>query len=89
MPGIMPIEMILLQLVFLAVPVATVGFFGWLALRYVRSREREAEVRRIEPSDHVEGLRESVETLKAEVRLLRERQEFIEKLLERPRSMDR
>jgi hypothetical protein len=88
MPSVMPIKIILIQLLFLAVPIGTVGFFGWLGLRYVRSREREAEGRVIEPSDHVEGLRDSVETLQAEVRLLQERQEFLEKLLERPRSID-
>ena len=82
----MPPGFIFMQLVALAVPVGALGFFGWLALRFVRAREREAG--RIEPSrpDELARLHEAVLALQSEVQALRERQEFVERLLERPRS---
>jgi hypothetical protein len=76
----------LLQMVFLLVPVAAMGFFGWLALRFVRARERDAATR-------VEGARpeelarvnDAILALQSEITSLRDRQDFIERLLEQPK----
>lgn len=75
-------------LIAMAIPLGALGFFGWLALRFVRARERDAGVR-VEPGarpDELERLSETVQALQSEVHTLRERQEFVEKLLERPRE---
>lgn len=77
----------LMQLLFFVLPVGAVAFFGWLALRYVRARERDAGAR-VESgrADELARLEEAVLALQSEVHALQERQEFVERLLERPRS---
>lgn len=75
-----------MQLLFMTVPIGAVGFFGWLALRFVRARERDVAMRIAPPpSDELVQLREAVFSLQSELHTLRERQDFMEKLLERPR----
>jgi hypothetical protein len=83
----MPPGFMFLQLLFLTLPLAALGFFGWLALRFVRAREREAG-NRLPPAhtDDLERLEEAIHSLQSEVASIRERQEFVEKLLEPPRS---
>ena len=76
----------LLQLVFLIVPVDAMGFLGWLALRFVRARERDVATR-------VEGARpeelarvnDAILALQSEITTLRDRQDFVERLLEKPK----
>lgn len=41
----MPFGFIVMQLVFFALPVGAVAFFGWLGLRYVRAGERDIGAR--------------------------------------------
>jgi hypothetical protein len=82
----MPIGFMLVQLLFLAVPVGALGFFGWLALRYVRARERDVGGRLEARPDELARLNEELQALQSEVSGIRERQDFVEKLLERPRS---
>lgn len=76
-----------MQLLFFALPIGAVAFFGWLALRYVRTRERDAGAR-IESvrSDELARIEDAVLALQSDMHSLRERQEFVERLLERPRS---
>jgi cell division protein FtsB len=82
----MPPGLILLQLVSFALPIGAVAFFGWLGLRYVRARERDVSARldSVRQSE-VARLQDTVLALQTEVQTLRERQDFVEKLLERPR----
>jgi hypothetical protein len=72
-------------LMYLIVPVGAVGFFGWLGLRFVRAREREALRADGSDASEVRRLQEQVEVLQTEVDAIRERQEFVERLLDRPR----
>lgn len=83
----MPIGFMFMPLIFFGLPIATVGFFGWLALRYVRARERDvgAHVESAR-SDELTRIEDALLALQSEVHSLRERQEFVERLLERPRS---
>jgi hypothetical protein len=76
----------LILLVELLAPAGAVVFFGWLALRYVRSKERDSAsgINTVLPSE-VAKLQDIVTSLQSEVQGLRERQEFVERLLERPR----
>ncbi len=78
------LEIVLVQLAFLAVPVGGIAFFGWLGLRYVRARERDvgARVESVRPGE-LTRLEDAVLALQSEVHSLRERLEFVEKLLER------
>jgi hypothetical protein len=71
----------------LLLSVGAVGFFGWLALRYVRTRELDT-VNRVDsiPASELAKLQDVITSLQSEVSAIRERQEFLEKLLERPRS---
>lgn len=88
----MPFGFIVMQLVFFALPVGAVAFFGWLGLRYVRARERDIGARLEGESgraDELARLRDAVLELQSDVHALRERQEFVERLLESPRSADR
>jgi hypothetical protein len=79
--------MMLLPLLSLLIPVGAVGFFGWLALRYVRARERETTNRiSSPPSEELARLQDAVTSLQTDIHALRERQDFMERLLERPRS---
>ena len=71
----------------LLAPLAALGFFGWLALRYVKSKELNPESK----SEHlllaeVGKLQDVVASLQTDMDALRERQEFTERLLERPRG---
>lgn len=88
----MPFGFIVMQLVFFALPVGAVAFFGWLGLRYVRARERDVGARlKAESSgraDELARLRDAMLELRSDVHGLRERQEFVERLLESPRSGD-
>ena len=86
----MPPGLILFQLVMLALPVGALGFFGWLGIRFVKAKEREA-ANRLGATPHpdlLDGLQEAVAALQAEVHGIRERQEFIEKLLDKPRAQE-
>jgi cell division protein FtsB len=76
---------VFLNLLFLALPLAALGFFGWLALRFVRARERD--VARLDGvrTDELARLEDAVLVLESEISALRERQDFVERLLERPR----
>jgi hypothetical protein len=86
----MPPGFLVFQLLTLTVPLGAVGFFGWLGLRFVRAREREAAGRLdAAPTHDVVQLREAVQALQSEVHSLQERQDFMEKLLERPRPAQR
>jgi hypothetical protein len=71
----------------MALPVGAVAFFGWLGLRYVRTRERDAAARvdAVPPGD-LAHLHDLVASLQTEVHALRERQDFVERLLDRERS---
>jgi len=82
----MPPGLFVVQMLFAAVPVGALVFFGWLGLRYVRARERDV-VGRLETAsaEELARLQDTVVTLQTEVHTLRERQEFVERLLERPR----
>jgi len=83
----MPPGFMLIQLFMIAIPVGALGFFGWLALRFVRAKEVDA-ANKLEATvrpDELARLQDTVATLQAEVHGVRERQEFIEKLLDRPR----
>lgn len=82
----MPPGFILLQIIFMALPVAALGFFGWLALRFVRARERDAGRLEAVRPDELARLEDAVLGLQSEVHAIRERQEFVERLLERPRD---
>lgn len=79
-------SMILMMMILWLLPIGAVGFFGWLGLRFVRARERDVIGT---GSDQLEQrrLEELVEGLQAEVQALSERQDFMEKLLERPRPI--
>jgi len=74
-----------LNLLFLALPLGALGFFGWLALRFVRARERD--VARLDGlrTDELARLQEAILVMESEISALQERQDFVEKLLERPR----
>ena len=84
----MPPGLMFFQLLFMAVPVGALGFFGWLALRFVRARELDA-ARGVGASvrpDELQRLQDTVLAVQSEVQALHERQEFVERLLEKPRS---
>jgi hypothetical protein len=82
----MPPGFMLLQLLFLLLPVGAGVFFGWLGLRFVRARELEAGRRGGgAKADDVARLEDAVLSLQSEVQSIRERQEFVEKLLDKPR----
>lgn len=87
MHGPMAPAFLLLNFLVLALPVGTVAFFGWLALRFVRAKER---ANLVEPPGAPRGqlarIEDSLEALQREVQSLQERQTFVEKLLERPRE---
>jgi hypothetical protein len=77
----------LMSLVFAAVPLGGLVFFGWLGLRFVRARERDvAGHLEAASAEELTRLQDTVVNLQSEVHALRERQEFVERLLERPRS---
>lgn len=83
----MPPGFVFFQLLFMAVPIGALGFFGWLGLRFVRARELDAARNSgasVRP-DELQRLQDTVLSLQAEVHSLRERQEFVERLLEKPR----
>lgn len=83
-----PPGFLLMQLLAVAVPLGGVGFFGYLALRFVRAKERETALRSAaRPADGGELARidDTLAALQAEVRELRENQRFLERLLEKPR----
>jgi len=83
----MPPGMMFLPMLSLLVPIGAMGFFGWLGLRYVRARERETTNRVAGPSsEELTRLQDVVTSLQSEVHSLRERQDFMERLLEQPRS---
>lgn len=83
----MPVGFMLMQLVFFALPVGAVAFFGWLALRYVRAREQDVGAHvEAARADELARVQDMIVELQSEVHALRERQEFVERLLERPRS---
>ncbi len=68
-------------------PVAAIVFFGWLALRYVRTREQDSLGRAPQASPaELARIEETLETLQHDMQALQERQAFVEKLLERPRE---
>jgi hypothetical protein len=67
-------------------PIGAVAFFGWLALRFVRARERDSLRDTSSEGSDVRRLEDLVHDLQAEVHSIRERQEFVEKLLERPKD---
>lgn len=77
----------MIAILLVMLPVGAIGFVGWLALRYVRACERQAAGRAELPAHEREvvRLRDEVMTLQSEVESLRERHEFVERLLERPR----
>ena len=82
----MPVSFVVMQFLALAVPVGALGFFGWLALRFVRAKERDAgRIDTVRPDD-LSRIQDAMLALQSEVAQIRERQEFVEKLLERPRS---
>jgi hypothetical protein len=86
----MPPGFLVFQLLTLTVPLGALGFFGWLGLRFVRAREREAAGRiDVAAPQEVAQLREAVNALQSEVHALQERQDFMERLLERPRPSPR
>jgi len=77
---------LLVQMMLAAVPLGGVVFFGWLGLRFVRARERDVAGRLEAASvDELARLQDTVVSLQSELQALRERQEFMERLLERPR----
>lgn len=88
MPGIAGgVMMVLFGLLYTLVPLAAVVFFGWLGLRFVRTRERESLARGgTTARDELMRLEEQVQSLQSEVQSLHERQAFMEKLLERPKE---
>lgn len=76
--------MSLVFLFYFLVPLGAVGFFGWLALRFVRARERDSLHGAPSDSGDLRKLEDHVQDLQAEIQSIRERQDFMEKLLERP-----
>jgi hypothetical protein len=86
-----PPGFILFQVLMMALPVGAIGFFGYLALRFVRAKERETALRGAArhggtDAGELAKIQETLATLQAEVHELRENQEFIERLLEKPRG---
>jgi hypothetical protein len=82
----MPAGFLFVQLVFAAVPIGALAFFGWLGLRFVRARERESAARLgTARPEELARIQDALLSLQTEVHALRERQEFVERLLERPR----
>jgi hypothetical protein len=86
MDGSVMVFPLLAFMISIVLPLGAVGFFGWLALRFVRAREREALREGNVDSPEVRRLREQVESLQTEIDGIRERQDFVERLLERPRT---
>jgi hypothetical protein len=76
----------LFYMLFNLIPIGAVVFFGWLGLRFVRARERDSLHNTSSEGSDVRRLEDLVHDLQAEVHSIRERQEFVEKLLERPKD---
>jgi hypothetical protein len=76
---------VFLNFLFFALPLGALGFFGWLALRFVRARERD--VARLDSlrTDELARLQDAILVMESEISALQERQDFVERLLERPR----
>ncbi len=66
-------------------PLAVVGFFGWLGLRFVRAKEQANQLPGASRGE-LSRIEETLETVQRELQALQERQAFMEKLLERPRE---
>lgn len=74
---------IILLVRFLA-PLVGIALFGWLGWRFVRARERALETGIA--NDEIARLHEVITGLQTEIHGLRERQDFTEKLLDRPQA---
>jgi hypothetical protein len=76
-----------MPLIAVAAPLGGLAFFGWLGLRFVRAKERDAGARieNMSPGE-LARLQETMLAFQSELHALRERQEFVERLLERPRQ---
>ncbi len=72
----------LLGLIYFLAPAGAAVYFGWLGLRFVRAKERAAELR----GDRSDLLRleEQMRELRTEIETLRDRQDFTDRLLQRP-----
>lgn len=78
---------LMVGLLYSAIPLGTLVFFGWLGLRFVRTREHESLARGSAVTrEELMRVEEQVQALESEIRSLHERQAFTEKLLERPRE---
>jgi hypothetical protein len=76
---------VFLNFLFFALPLGALGLFGWLALRFVRAREQD--VARLDSlrTDELARLQDAILVMESEISALQERQDFVERLLERPR----